>query len=98
MPTFEPPTHEEGIRSPERILRYFRLTTANSVVKVNGVFTSVRSPSAELLAGLTYGVDYFRGGYVYVVTPEVAAELSAAGFPVQAGYGETPYGNTPYGD
>jgi hypothetical protein len=81
MTLYSPPTHEEGIRSPERILRYYRLTTANSIVKVNGTFTSVRTPSAELLANLTEGVDYFRGGYVYDLDPALVTELTNAGFP-----------------
>lgn len=81
MPLYSPPTHEEGIRSPERILRYYRLTTANSIVRIGGVLTSVRSPSPELLAGLTNGVDYFRGGYVYNLSPALITELNNAGFP-----------------
>lgn len=81
MTLYSPPTHEEGIRSPERILRFFRLTTANSLVKVNGNWTSVRTPSAELLAGLSEGVDYLRGGYVYDLDAALVTELTTAGFP-----------------
>lgn len=65
-------------------LPYFRLTTASSVVKLNGVFTSVRTPDAELLANLTHGVDYFRGGYEYDITPAIAAELVSAGYEVSS--------------
>jgi hypothetical protein len=78
---YSPPTHEEAIRSEERILRYFRMTTAMSVVRVNGVFTQIRMPSPELLEGLVNGVDYFRGGYIYPVTEDQLEELSEAGFP-----------------
>jgi hypothetical protein len=81
MALYSPPTYEEGIRSPERILRFFRLTTANTLVKIGGVWTSVRTPSAEQLDGLTEGVDYLRGGYVYDLDSAVITELTNAGFP-----------------
>jgi hypothetical protein len=81
MPLYSPPTHEEGIRSPERILRFYRLTTANTLVKVNGTWTSMRVPSPELLANLTHGVDYLRGGYIYDLDSALITELTTAGFP-----------------
>ena len=81
MPLYTPPTYEEGIRSPERILRFFRLTTANTLVKLNGSWTSVRTPSADLLVGMTEGVDYLRGGHVYSLSSDLITELTNAGFP-----------------
>lgn len=81
MPLYSPTTHLEGIRSPERILRFFSRDAANSIVKVNDIFTSVRQPSAELLDGLTEGTDYFRGGYVYELSSDLITELTNAGFP-----------------
>lgn len=80
MPTFKPPTHEEPMRTDVPPLRYYRLTWALSVVKVNGVYTSVRSPSSESLVGLEHGVDYFMGGHEYVVTQDVADALTLAGY------------------
>lgn len=82
-----------------RPLNRFRLTYANSVVKVSGVFVSRRSPSSDLLVG-TEGVDFFLGGRVYVVSDATAAALSAAGFTTtpDAGYGVAPFGSQGFGD
>ena len=82
---FEPPTHEEPMRTHEKPLCYFRLTWANSVIRVNGVLTSVRTPSAEMVAAAgVEGTDYFRGGCTYLVDDATKAELVSAGFPVGA--------------
>lgn len=79
--TFEPPTHEEPIRTTEPPLCYYRLTWANSIVRINGVLTSVRSPSNDLLVG-TEGVDYFKGGRQYLVSDATKAELQSLGYTV----------------
>jgi hypothetical protein len=70
------------VESAFRVLSYFRLTYAASVVKVNGTFTSIRTPAPELLEGLTEGIDYFRGGCQYEVSAALADELEAAGYSV----------------
>lgn len=77
---FYPPTHEEPMRTKVRPLNYYRLTHARSVVKVNGTYVQIYTPSAELLAGLEEGVDFFRGGYEYVVDRDTADALAADGF------------------
>ena len=78
---FSPPTHEEPIRSNVRPLNYYRLTWAPSVVRVNGVFATVRSPHVDLLtAAGVEGVDYFIGGHLYEVSAQTASELVAAGY------------------
>lgn len=99
MPTFTPPTFEEGINTKERPLCYFRLTQSTSVVRISGVLTSVRTPSADQLVGLVDGVDYFIGGHIYNnVSETVAAELEAGGFPITiTGYGLGAYGLGLYG-
>lgn len=80
---FEPPTHEAPMRSAERIHRWYRLTHAASVVRVNGVLTTIHQPRPDqILAAGVEGVDWFIGGRVYDVTAEVKAELLAAGFDV----------------
>lgn len=102
MPSFTPPTHEESIRTLVPPLRYYRLTWANSVVRVNGVFTSIRTPSTQTIAasGGVEGTDFFRGGRTYYVTDAVAAELETAGFSVTpaGGFGTGRFGLTPYGE
>lgn len=96
MPLFTPPIHEEPMRTNVAPLCYFRLTWANSVVRENGTFRSVRSP---ILSGIP-GIDYFQGGRTYQISDEIADELEAAGFSVDRtqGYGVGPYGQTPYGE
>ncbi len=79
--TWTPPTYEVQIFSPERILNFYRLTTANTIVRVNGTFQSIHTPRPELLEGLTEGQDYFRGGYVYHLPQSLVTELLNAGFP-----------------
>jgi hypothetical protein len=81
---FQPPTHEEPMRTFVRPLNYFRLTWANSVVRVGGVLTSVRTPSAAVVtAAGVEGVDYFRGGGVYTVSSATKTELESLGYTVQ---------------
>lgn len=84
MYRFSVPSHEEPIRvgrdRPHNPLRYYRLTYAPSLVNISGTWTTIRTPSAELLSGLVDGRDYFRGGYDYAVSQSVADSLAAAGY------------------
>lgn len=96
MSTFEPPSypHIITVRRP-----HFTLTESNSVVRIGGVLTLQKSPSAQQLttAGQE-GVDWFIGGRIYDITNATAAELEVAGFSPRAlGYGEGAYGYGPYG-
>lgn len=80
---FQPPTHEEPIRTWIRPLNYYRLTYAKSVVRVNGSFVQIQYPSPEVLAAAGQeGVDYFLGGRIYAITSATANELTAAGYTV----------------
>lgn len=80
---FEPPVHEEPMRTHVPPLRYYRLSWANSIVRVNGSFVPIRTPSFEILTDAgEQGVDWFRGGCVYDVTSTTASELQAAGYTV----------------
>lgn len=81
---FSPPTHEEPIRTREPWIFRFRLPQASSVIRKNGTFVLKRGVSQdELTAAGENGVDYFIGGYGYVVSDDIAAELEAAGFDVE---------------
>lgn len=83
MPTFTPPSFEEGMPTTVKPLCYFRQTSSSSVVRINGVLTSVRTPSQEQLeAAGKEGVDWFIGGHIYTVSSATATELTAAGFTV----------------
>lgn len=80
---FEPPTHEAPMWTTERPHNYHRLTHAASVVRINGVLTSIHQPRPDQIAAAgEEGVDWFIGGRVYDVTAAVKAELLSAGFPV----------------
>lgn len=81
--TFEPPSHEEPIRTTEKPLCYFRLTWASSIMRVNGVLVSVRSPSDDVLnASGVEGKDFFRGGRKYLVDDATKTELQSRGYTV----------------
>lgn len=76
-----------------------------SIVRQNGVLGYLPSPASEELEGLEAGVDYFLGGRIYQITPEVLAELDEMGFTDDAdvadadsGYGYGNYGRDEYGD
>ena len=82
MPTFTPPTQDQGVTTGDRLFDRYTIPVGLSVVRVNGSFTTLPFPWLGDLAGLTDGTDYFLGGHVYTVTSEVAAELTAAGYTV----------------
>lgn len=77
---FTPPTHEEPIRTAEAPLRYYRLTYANSLVKVDGHYVPRRGLDHDSLIGLINGQDFFVGGCLYTVSDDIAAALLADGF------------------
>lgn len=84
MPTFEPPTYP--VEVPRHLTggpRY-RLHESNSVVRISGVLTTVKSPTSEQLeAAGVEGEDYFIGGRVYEISGTTADELTAAGYTVE---------------
>lgn len=90
MPTFEPPTYP--VEVPRRLTggpRY-RLHESNSVVRISGVLTIVKSPTSEQLeAAGVEGEDYFIGGRVYTVSDAIAAELETLGLSVTQAYAGT---------
>lgn len=57
-----------------------------TVVRVNGVFTTLQTPTQEVLdAAGVEGEDWFRGGHTYEsVSDEVGAELAALGYDATA--------------
>ena len=82
MPTFTPPTRLEASSDP--FFGRYRIPVGESVVRVNGTFTTQPYPWLGDLDGLAEGEDYFLGGHEYVVSDEIAVELSAAGYTVGA--------------
>ena len=82
MPLFVPPTRSES--SSDSFFGRYSIPVGESVVRVNGTFTTTPYPWLGDLDGLAEGEDYFLGGHEYVVSDEIAAELSAAGYTVGA--------------
>lgn len=88
MPTFTPPSWEEGINTKQRPLNYFRTTVSASVVRVDGQFVTIRTPSIyQCEAAGAEGTDFFIGGHIYDVADAIADELELAGYPVERGQG-----------
>lgn len=80
MPTFSPPTQQQSVARGDRLFDRYTMPVGLSVVKVNGTFTTQPFPWLGDLDGLTEGVDWFQGGRTYIVSNDVAAELTAAGY------------------
>lgn len=80
MPTFTPPTVNEG--SSDHFFGRYSIPVGQSVVKVGGVFRTTPYPWLGDIAHLTEGTEWFQGGRTYVISPEVAAELTADGYEV----------------
>ena len=79
MPTFTPPTVEEGVAG-DRLFSRYTIPVGKSVVKVNGVYVTQPYPWLGDIASLTEGVDYFLGGRTYVISSAVATALNADGY------------------
>lgn len=87
MPTFTPPTVEEGPAGPGPLFNRYRISRGITVLKEAGVYRQVRYPSqAECSAA---DVVYL-GGHEYPITQAEAVALTAAGY----GAYVTPHTNT----
>ena len=80
MPLFTPPTRQES--SSDSFFGRYSVPVGESVVKVNGTYTTVPYPWLGDIADLEAGVDYFLGGHQYVISDETAAALTADGYTV----------------
>lgn len=78
MPTFTPPTVLQGSSDP--FFGRYSIPVGQSVVKVNGVYTTTPYPWLGTIADLEEGVDYFLGGRTYVISNSVATALQADGY------------------
>ena len=75
MPTFLPPTVDEGPAGGGRLFSRYKIKRGESVVKNGATYTRVRTPSLDeyLLADAVY-----LGGHEYQVTDAEKAALIAA--------------------
>ena len=91
MPTFTPPTVQQGSSDP--FWGRYTIPVGQSVVKVNGVYTTTPYPWLGDIADLTEGTDYFLGGRTYTITEAVATALEVDGYTVDAsGFGSGAFG------
>jgi hypothetical protein len=77
MPTFTPPTVEEGINAAKGLFRYFRHRQGISIGVLGSTVTQLRFPYQEDM--LAYDVVYL-GGYVHNITTAQALVLTNAGY------------------
>lgn len=74
MPTFFPPTVEEGPAGFGLFYRY-KLTRGISVLKINGTYSKIRVPSTDQIDSST---EYYAGGHEYNVSEAQKSALIAA--------------------
>ena len=80
MPTFTPPTQQQGAATGDSLFDRYTVPVGLSVVRTNGVFTTTPYPWLGDLVDLTEGSDFFLGGRTYIISNDLAAELQAAGY------------------
>lgn len=77
---FTTPTISEGPAGEGRLFSRYRLTRGVSVLKVEGEYYELRSPSSEEIAEAEVA---YIGGYSYEVSEGEKASLEAAGYTVE---------------
>ncbi len=77
---FTTPTISEGPAGEGRLFSRYRLVRGISVLKIDGVYYSMRYPSAEEVAAAQ---EAYIGGYSYEVNATQKAALEAAGYDVE---------------
>lgn len=80
MPSFTPPTQQQGVRTGDPLFDRYTVPVGLSVVRVDGAFITQPFPWLGDIADLTEGVDWFQGGRTYIISDDTAAELTAAGY------------------
>ena len=61
MPTFTPPTQQQGAATGDSLFDRYTVPVGLSVVRTNGVFTTTPYPWLGDLVDLTEGSDFFLG-------------------------------------
>jgi hypothetical protein len=79
MYTFNPPTVKEGPAGFGPLFYRIGLLRGISVLKIDGEYYEVRSPSQDEIAEAEI---FYQGGRTYQVTESEANELIAAGYEV----------------
>jgi len=76
---FTPPTISEGPLADGPLFSRYRLTKGVSVIKEDGVYRELQSPSSEEIEA---SQAFYLGGITYEVSPGEKAGLEAAGYTV----------------
>lgn len=76
MPTFKPPTVDEGPAGGGPLFYRYKITRGDSILENSGTYTRVRTPSLDeyLEADIVY-----LGGHEYEVSEETKTSLINAG-------------------
>ena len=76
---FIPPFFYEGPIGGHRLFQFFEMLRSTSVLKIDNQYVEVRDPSQDEEALAT---EFYLGGHEYIVSDEIGAELTAAGYEV----------------
>lgn len=76
MPLFTSPTYRKKNGRPDD-LWFTGVTVAKTVVKHNGTWKTLTSPTEDFLADCSI---VLRGGYTHEISQALAAELTVAGY------------------
>ena len=79
MYKFVTPSIEEGPLGPGPLFSRYRLNRGVSVFSMNGEWYEMRYPTEDEIA---HSEHFYRGGYVYEIEDDIAAELLALGYDV----------------
>jgi hypothetical protein len=79
LPTFKPPTVDEGPAGGGPLFYRYKISRGDSILETSGTYTRVRTPSLDeyLEADIVY-----LGGHEYEVSEETKTELLNAGIGV----------------
>jgi hypothetical protein len=79
LPTFKPPTVDEGPAGGGPLFYRYKISRGDSILETGGTYTRVRTPSLDeyLEADIVY-----LGGHEYEVSEETKTELLNAGIGV----------------
>ena len=78
MPTFTPPTVDEGPAGGGPLFFRYKIPRADAILKKDGVYTRTRVPSEDDIAVADIYYAGGRGGYE--ISEQEAADLTAAGY------------------
>lgn len=76
MPSFTPPTVDEGMDTTNGLFRYYKITRGVSVLVTGSTVRQVQYPSQDDCAAADF---VYLGGHTYTISDAEAATLTAGG-------------------